>query len=207
MAVTQSLHTDATGTGIQDLSTGKVITHTTGATAPAGTGAQANYEIGSTYVAQDTGVNYVKETDNGNSADWVAQITTSSLSATLANLSGLGLPFTDLAITTITTVDTVLVDNVRQVAWDIVVQLSAETGFHRARVTAWHDGTSAADAVNAGFVVETVNEWGTAITGLVFGAALAGATTTQTLGLTITSTSEVAVAGVAYVLATLDSIV
>ena len=97
-------------------------------------------------------------------------------------------------VTTATTVDTVLVDEVQAVKWFVAVFDEGDTDQKQAvEVYAVHDGTATGDATTADWNVTSKLKLNGNITGLQYEVVLSGTGAAQTLGLQITSTDTVTV--------------
>lgn len=108
--------------------------------------------------------------------------------------------FSASAVTTATTVDSVLVGDVRRVIWEVDIAKADQTAFKTVTVNAIHNGKTSADATAVDFATTDILKVGT-IAGLQFDVVLAGAATAQTMGLTVVSTPSVNVKGIRRVIA------
>ncbi len=157
----------------------------TGSGSPGGdTGPEDNAPIGSIFLDQ-SGQFYYKTQDTNDPADWSSpQAMAAGSTVTQANADN---------ITTATTLDSVLVDDVVAVHWKLWVEDNATGASKRAiEIYATHnniDGGS--DASTADYNRYSFLRIGAAISGLTVDVVLAGATTAQTIGLQITSTAAV----------------
>lgn len=99
---------------------------------------------------------------------------------------------TSSSVTTITTVDSVLVDNIRSVKWLVsCTKVANEADTFCTEMRAIHNGTSSADATATDSSEVGICRTGAAIAGLVVDVALSGVGAAQTLGLTVVSTDAV----------------
>lgn len=92
-------------------------------------------------------------------------------------------------VTTITTVDSILVDDVKLVRWMIHVQQGGKVKTFE--IDATHDGTSSSDATNADFTKYAKLRLGGVIAGLDIQVGLNGTGVTQTMILTVSASSAV----------------
>lgn len=159
----------------------------TGTGAPGGdTGDQDDAPIGSIYLRQDgSGEFYYKATDTDDASDWITpQAATPGADVTQSSADG---------VTTATTVDTVLVDNVVASHWWVHVEEATPSAPKNAwEIYATHDNIDGgADATTVDWTKFAKLKLGGAITGLVIDVVLAGAAAAQTMGLQVTSTTSV----------------
>jgi hypothetical protein len=97
-------------------------------------------------------------------------------------------------VTTATTVDTVLVDEVQTVKWFVTVFDEADTDQKESvEIYATHDGTATSDATFADYNISSKLRLNGNIAGLDFDIVLSGTGAAQTMGLQITSTDTVTV--------------
>jgi hypothetical protein len=108
--------------------------------------------------------------------------------------------FSASAITAATVIDSVLVDEVRNAMWEVVVSKVDETAFRKVFIDAVHNGKTSADATITEFDTSDLKKIGT-ITGLAFNIVLAGSDVSQTMGLTVTATQSVNVKGIRRIIA------
>jgi hypothetical protein len=99
---------------------------------------------------------------------------------------------TDSNSTSNTSLDTVLVDDVDFVCWDIIAtEYGVRDNKKKLTIHAMHDGTSSADATEVDFTIFAILEVGLEITGLDFDVTLNGTTTSQVMRLSFTSTDAI----------------
>lgn len=159
----------------------------TGSGAPGGdTGEQDDAPIGSIYLDQGTGGKfYWKTQDTNDAADWsTPSAMTPGATVTQSSADN---------ITTATTLDSVIVDDVVATHWKLWIEDNATGANKRAiEVYATHNNIDGgADATTADWTKYSRLRIGASITGLVLDVVLAGAAGAQSLGLQITSTTAV----------------
>ncbi len=95
-------------------------------------------------------------------------------------------------VTTITVIDSVLVDSVKLAKWIIRIEkVSAPVNNKSLELLATHDGTPSSDASNTDSTQYAVLKLGTAIAGLVIDVVLSGVGAAQVMSLVVTSTDAV----------------
>ncbi len=115
----------------------------------------------------------------------------------LANLSaaiqaGGGTVGTSGPITTVTVVNSQLVDTWQSVEWEIVIhEVATPANIERFNVAAFHNGSAAADAVLSRAVIISNKRIGAKINGLDVDVTLTGAAAAQAMNLVVTSTDAV----------------
>ena len=104
-------------------------------------------------------------------------------------------------VTTLTTIDSVSVDEVRAARWLLHVEEVADpTKVRVVEINATHDGHSGADAADTDYTVYAKLKMGAAITGLDWDVTLSGSGAGQLMELTVVSTSAVNVRSIREVL-------
>ena len=128
---------------------------------------------------------YWKTQDTNDAADWsTPSAMTPGATVTQSSADN---------VTTATTVDSVIVDDVVATHWKVWAEDNATGANKRAiEIYATHDNIDGgADASNADYTKYSRLRIGGSISGLTVDVVLAGLTTSQTLGLQITSTTAV----------------
>ena len=150
---------------------------------PGSSGKSDDAPIGSLWLREDnTGQTYHKIADTSSASDWAVfadEVTSDD----------------DIAAATPTTVNTCLVDLCNNVEYEVFVYEQAdETNRQSFKIATLHNGETGADATLIDEAVFAERSFpAQKIAGLTFTALLAGATTTQTIGLQISATAAITV--------------
>jgi hypothetical protein len=153
--------------------------------------------VGPLVAANDVGANLeALDTAIGTDAQMTSVRTISTSNSVAQNLSDLDerspVLTTDTAITSATTVDTVLVDDVDSVKWFVcATEVGTPANKECSEIYAVHDGTASADATAVDYAEYARLRSGAQISGLSFDVVLAGTAGTQTMGIEVTSTASV----------------
>ena len=147
----------------------------------------ASVDVNGDYVAHGTS-NYID--GNGNVTEDILDLD-AQIKVNADAILAQGGAATASGVTTVTTVDSVLVDDVKLVRWMVHVQQGAKVKTFE--IDAAHDGTSSSDAGDADYTKYAKLRLGGVIAGLDIDVGLSGTGVTQAMILTVAATAAVEV--------------